>query len=464
MLKHSILVLIFLLFPGFAIAIAQINIGVHPDFRPLEFDSNNAGPQGALIDYWKLWGKKNDTEITFIRLSNSNLETALHNGDIDLVANAPGLPNLTYSDSYLTYDYYLFSFKKLHIENADQFPLRIGVRQADAAFVKEELLATADISFYSDHHEMLNSLKSEEIDFFIANDVNLNFAIKTTDLLKLHYPFQPFYSHSVQAGTLEHNIDLLVHLNKGMTGITEQEYKAIIAKWYPSMVGYRFSWPLIGLAIVVFMSVIITMIVWMMNIKLKIQVDVATQSLIAEKEALNKANQQLELLANNDALTGLANRRHLQTVAQTLMSLSGRNGQPLSLMVCDMDKFKEVNDTHGHDMGDRAICHIADCLRKAVREIDIVARFGGDEFVLLLPGITSDEALAVATRLRNLIANTPIFSTNGERLSLTLSCGIAQREPNDRLLEDLFQRADARLFSAKQNGRDQTVANNGDVF
>lgn len=176
-------------------------------------------------------------------------------------------------------------------------------------------------------------------------------------------------------------------------------------------------------------------------------------------ELLN-ANKKLELMANTDALTGLANRRYLWTMAQTLMSLSRRNGQPLSLIICDIDFFKGVNDTHGHEIGDRAICHVADCLRKAVREIDVVARFGGDEFILMLPGITSGEAFVVATRLHNLVADTEILDAAGKHLPLTLSCGIAEWSPDDHRLEDLLLRADALLYRAKKGGRDQTVTSN----
>lgn len=172
---------------------------------------------------------------------------------------------------------------------------------------------------------------------------------------------------------------------------------------------------------------------------------------------LEQANGQLERMSHTDALTGLANRRHIHRAAQNLIALSRRNGQPLALIVCDIDTFKHVNDEHGHEIGDRAICHVADCLRSAVREIDVVARFGGDEFVLLLPGVTSAEAQIVANRLRDLVAAANILDTDGQHLCLTLSCGIAEWQSQETRFEDLFQRADACLYRAKNNGRDQVI-------
>lgn len=176
-------------------------------------------------------------------------------------------------------------------------------------------------------------------------------------------------------------------------------------------------------------------------------------------EELKSANKQLEALAHTDPLTGLANRRQLLTDARTLMALSRRSNSPLSLIVCDIDSFKQVNDTHGHELGDRAICLVADCMRKAVREIDVVARFGGDEFVLLLPGIGSRDAQIVAHRLNELVRTATITDEKGQQLKLTLSCGIGQWQKEDSRFEDLFLRADRNLYAAKNSGRNQTVAN-----
>lgn len=173
---------------------------------------------------------------------------------------------------------------------------------------------------------------------------------------------------------------------------------------------------------------------------------------------LERANDKLEQLAHTDPLTGLPNRRQFIAAAQTLIALSRRSGRPLVLIVCDIDAFKRVNDVHGHTVGDQAICYVADCLRRAVREIDVVARFGGDEFVLLLPDVSAAEALAAAERVRQLVSGSWISCPNGERLRVTLSLGIAEWATGDVRLEDLFLRADERLYRAKAAGRNCTIA------
>ena len=274
---------------GPAFAVSQLTVGVRENLRALEFTTEDDQAKGALIDYWKMWGRNNDTEITLIRLPESQLESALDNGTIDIIANAAELPGLSYSEPYFSYNYYLFSLKNARLHKGEQFPLRVGILQRHERFIDRDLLSTVNLSPYPDYRRMLNDLLSGQIDFFLANDVSLSFEINGLDLLKLHYPEQPFYSHPVRAGTLAHKRTLLDRFNGGMKNISAEESKAIFAEWFPSMKGYRLSWPLIGLAIIVLFLTVLFIAVWLMNIKLKTQIADATQSLVREKETLRKA-------------------------------------------------------------------------------------------------------------------------------------------------------------------------------
>ena len=173
---------------------------------------------------------------------------------------------------------------------------------------------------------------------------------------------------------------------------------------------------------------------------------------------LEEANRRLETLAHTDPLTGLANRRQFITESQRLIAHARRTHRPLSLIVCDIDSFKQVNDVHGHTSGDQVICQVAHSLRSTVREEDIVGRFGGDEFVVLLPDSCEQDARAVALRLCEHARTSRDEIEPDTAPRFTLSCGVAELRDTDERLEDMFLRADHRLYLAKELGRDRVVS------
>lgn len=172
---------------------------------------------------------------------------------------------------------------------------------------------------------------------------------------------------------------------------------------------------------------------------------------------LQEANRKLDNLAHTDALTGLVNRRQFIATSEIEIARARRGGRPLSVIVCDIDKFKQVNDAYGHLAGDRAICHVARCLLDSVRQVDVAGRFGGDEFVVLLPDVGLEEARVAAERLRETIAATPLALDDGRRMDLTVSLGLATLLPADKSLDDIFHRADFGLYAAKSGGRNRVA-------
>jgi diguanylate cyclase (GGDEF)-like protein len=162
----------------------------------------------------------------------------------------------------------------------------------------------------------------------------------------------------------------------------------------------------------------------------------------------------LERLASVDGLTGLNNRRHFLVLADVEWSRFKRYGRPLGLLLTDIDRFKSVNDTYGHDAGDEVIKAVADTLQKHRRTSDIVGRLGGEEFVLLLPEATPDNALAAAERFRQLVAERPIVVD--ERLipvTISLGANVARAEVSG--IDELLKQADIALYEAKRSGRNR---------
>jgi diguanylate cyclase len=156
-----------------------------------------------------------------------------------------------------------------------------------------------------------------------------------------------------------------------------------------------------------------------------------------------------------DALTEIPNRLAYEKKAQEEIARWKRFSNPLSLVIWDIDFFKKVNDTYGHKAGDKVLKTIAQLLHKRIRETDFLARFGGEEFVMFLPGTKEEETLRLVNDLRKRI-ETCGFHYQGETVNITISCGISSFRQGDTL-ETVFGRADTALYKAKKNGRNQCV-------
>jgi two-component system, cell cycle response regulator len=161
--------------------------------------------------------------------------------------------------------------------------------------------------------------------------------------------------------------------------------------------------------------------------------------------------------AITDALTGLYNRRYMETHVGTLVDQALSRGKPLSVLILDIDYFKSINDTHGHDAGDDVLQDFAIRIRKSIRGIDLACRYGGEEFVVVMPETDMAVATMVAERLRRRIASEPFAIQKGAcTIEVTISIGIAALGPNDDAAA-VIKRADQALYRAKRDGRNRVV-------
>jgi len=165
-------------------------------------------------------------------------------------------------------------------------------------------------------------------------------------------------------------------------------------------------------------------------------------------------HQQLKAAARTDAKTGLLNAIAWQREAGAAITAAGRRGQPLAVLLADVDHFKRVNDTHGHLVGDEVLCALAADLTRNVRESDLVGRFGGEEFVVLLPRATAAEACRIAERLRRGACAVQVLAREGV-VGVTISIGVAALGQHGGDLFELLAAADLALYRAKHTGRDR---------
>jgi diguanylate cyclase (GGDEF)-like protein len=188
-------------------------------------------------------------------------------------------------------------------------------------------------------------------------------------------------------------------------------------------------------------------------ISMRIAHDVMSRLEQAQR-ALQQEKEKAELLACTDALTGLANRRAFDEAMQHEMRRAERYGTPLALVIADLDYFKTINDRFGHHVGDQVIKDFSQTLRSAVRDIDLVGRWGGEEFVVLMPGTTLAEAQQAAERMRLAAASQPTRAGD-TCCGYTASFGVAALSPT---VHNLMGVADAALYRAKENGRNRVEA------
>ena len=175
---------------------------------------------------------------------------------------------------------------------------------------------------------------------------------------------------------------------------------------------------------------------------------------VSNENQRNQFQQKLQDLANTDYLTGVHNRRSFMTQANIEFARANRSNHNPSLLLIDLDHFKKVNDGFGHKAGDKVLVYVAKVIQDNLRDFDIFARFGGEEFVILLPETTEDQAYAVAERLRELVEKLTVTTDDKTEVNCTVSIGLSHRR-GDENLESMLSRADEALYLAKSAGRNR---------
>lgn len=182
-----------------------------------------------------------------------------------------------------------------------------------------------------------------------------------------------------------------------------------------------------------------------------------TKKIADYEESLRKKNEDLKVLASTDGLTGIMNKRIFNEVSERYFETAQRDGQDLTLLLLDLDHFKDVNDTYGHQLGDQLLIHFTQTISSLLRKSDIMARIGGEEFVILLFKTNTEDALFLAETIREAISKIAIAcEAQDKTISVTTSVGISKNRRNDEVFDEIFERSDKALYQAKSQGRNQT--------
>jgi diguanylate cyclase (GGDEF)-like protein len=184
----------------------------------------------------------------------------------------------------------------------------------------------------------------------------------------------------------------------------------------------------------------------------------AMQALSSSRDEVQRKNEELQLLATRDPLTGCLNRRAFFDAARPLFNEAKQQHSPMGCLILDIDFFKKVNDTHGHAIGDRVIQEVAKKLQQSARSTDLVCRYGGEEFCVVVAGLAVDDMLRLAERIRLKIEDEcgpAVREVDGMRV--TVSLGLQMVNPGVAEMKDLIDEADQALYQAKRNGRNRVV-------
>jgi len=168
---------------------------------------------------------------------------------------------------------------------------------------------------------------------------------------------------------------------------------------------------------------------------------------------------ELRILSEHDSLTGILNRRKIEELIKQEMSRALRYDRKLSLLLMDIDHFKKVNDNWGHDIGDLALKHLVSVCQDNMRKVDSIGRWGGEEFIAILPEVGSEGISLVAEKLRKAIEQNPLIVEGTGKIPLTISIGGTVYENSEQPWETLFKQADNALYQAKNQGRNQCCVN-----
>ena len=184
----------------------------------------------------------------------------------------------------------------------------------------------------------------------------------------------------------------------------------------------------------------------------RVKTQLNMQDLLKE---LEESHSELKILASQDHMTKLYNRRYFSDISVSILDLAKRNNKEFAILMLDIDKFKNINDTYGHHVGDEVIIALANILKQTNRKSDIACRFGGEEFLILLPETDLQGGVNIAEKLRQLVAEY-LVNVENQAIHFTVSIGVAEINlEKEQNLETVIQRADEGLYKAKESGRNR---------
>lgn len=433
---------------------------VDPDWMPYEAIRGDKHV-GLSADYVRLISAYTDIHFELLVTKSWN-ETLLRlqNGSCEAAAMLNRTPE---RDAYLAFSKTFFNAENVFVTGTNiayisGYPAigdrKLGlVRSYRHEEYVERYYPELDVHIVETEAEGLLALSAGKIDVLVGSMLSItshiqNFGLKDLKISGLAKPHD-----FLSMGIIKQRADLLEQVNQGIDAISEAEHVELFRRWSQVKVIDEVDYRLfIGLATT--FALLILLIAWRNHFVVKFNRTLMHKNQLLEslQEELIEKNNQLEFLSNRDPLTSLYNRNYMTQRCEHEIAMANRFNQANCLILFDIDYFKAINDSHGHSLGDDVICTLCDLVSDQIREIDVLARWGGEEFLILCPHSNIDDAEILAKRIQGAVAAHPFDTVE----HITCSFGLAQYKNKESFVA-WFDRADSAMYQAKKKGRNCVI-------
>ncbi len=449
-----------------------ITFAPDPDFPPIEYFDTKGKFAGITADYLKYLGEWLGVQFEPLKTNSwSEAVESVEQGQALLLSAQLKTPDnqsdYFFSNSYLEYPVLIMARENVvqqqHLADLSGKKLAVVSDYPDIELIRKKypditLLEVENVS------SALRLTAFGQADAMIVLQPVASYHLEKEGITNLHVVgLADFYTSMSFAVSRNHPM-LAQILNKALNAIPAKEKQRIQNRWIISNANLSFDYgPLIYLSLLV-AAVILLLGGWLYQThyqKKRLQQEISIRQ-SKEKELqevmleLQEVNQQLEVAIITDPLTGAMNRRGFYDLIESEHNRIIRYGGEITLLMLDIDFFKQINDKYGHSAGDLALRKLTEICADGARIIDVISRVGGEEFAILLPNTSVDNAVNLAERIRQKVASFRLEIDRGSILNMTVSIGVAAYGSGDTP-NSLFNKADQALYYAKNNGRDQVV-------
>lgn len=447
----------------------NITYCTNPDWMPLEKIGEGGQHEGMVADYLSLMADRIGIGLTMVQTDSTatSLEYA-KSRRCDIMSAAFETPEasrqLNFTKPYLRLplviaiqedSLFIDGLKALN-EQTIGVPSGYGLlKKLQRDYPRLKVIEVADIS------DGLRQVEEGRIFGMIGSIAPIGHAIRNDRFINLKIGGRLDEDWKLAIAVRNDVPELLSMFNKATDYITEEERSKVFQRWVPvtfeKKVDYDLVWKLVAVAV----AVIVAIVLWnwklaRLNRQLKTEVELrhqVEQELQDVNRKLSSKNRELSVLSTTDNLTGLSNRLHIEALLDKELERQKRYGHVFSVMILDIDHFKQINDQNGHLLGDAVLQHVSTLLKSNIRETDMIGRWGGEEFMIILPETAASLAFRLAEKLRTAIAAEQFETVD----QVTTSIGLAQSSQGDHSARQLILRADSALYRAKESGRNRVV-------
>ncbi len=446
-------------------SISPIRFAIDPSWPPFEYLNNQQQLQGVASDYLKLIGERLGVEFELVTdLTWSQALEAAREGRVDLLPSISSTPERR---QYLQFTYPHIRSPMVVVTRDDQeYMADISALNGQEVLVvrdyaSDEWLRSnhpqVSLQYVSTAEEGLRALAAGQGFAFVDNLAVMSHLIKSLGLSNLQVSGQTPYSFDLSMAVRSDLAPLRELLDHALLSISQQQHNEIYDRWVslPVPVSQHIPWgTLIPIGGAILTAMLLLALHSMRLSALNTRIRAVNDQLQMTQAELKLKNEQLHEISVTDKLTGIFNRHHLDQVLAEQHAHAQRYQRPLSLVLFDLDYFKQVNDCYGHQAGDQVLRVFCDLVCACTRSTDIFGRWGGEEFLLVCPETTTEDALRVAEKIRTALA----AHAFEQGFVQYVSAGIMSLKQG-MSLDQFISATDQRLYAAKNGGRNRVVAN-----